>query len=330
MFDHSSDKPTSHPIEADAWINALLLGMRLSGLHYRRIEMTPPFGTRFPSTTPCAHFHFVAQGAVVLRLADGESHTLAAGDAVFLPRGGAHELLSSPDVESLCIDDIRSAPVCEAVTCVNACAQACDEAASIRIFSGCMTLDLGGMQPLVSLMPAVMPVATLLSIYPELPGLLEAMARESRLERAGAGAILARMADVVAASIIRGWIEGAKHDSSGWLVALRDPRLGRVLVALHQAPGEPWSIARMAGVASYSRSVFADRFTRIVGIAPSAYLTQLRMRLAQQWIGERSDPIEKIAWKLGYGSQAAFTRAYKRATGTTPAASRDAHPGLSV
>lgn len=322
MIDQSSGPLPETPAAADAWINTLLLGMRLSGLHYRRIEMEPQNGVRFDNSAERAQFHFVARGEVVLRVNGDETHRLTAGDAVLLPRGGRHELLASPNAASQHLEDIRGVPICDGVTCVRACDERSAEPAPIRIFSGCMTLDLGGMQPLVSLMPRVMPVETLLATYPELPGMLEAMARESCLERAGSGAILARLADVVAASIIRGWIECASADRNGWLVALRDPRLGRVIAAMHNAPGRCWTLSDMAEIAGCSRSVFAARFSDVVGVPPAAYLTQLRMRLAQRRMAEQGDAIEAIAWDLGYASQAAFSRAFKRATGTTPAAWR--------
>jgi len=228
MIDQSSALSEAQADHAAGdWISELLLGMRLSGLHYRRIEMTPPFGTRFTNATARAQFHFVAQGAIVLRLYDGSMYPLGTGDAVLLPRGGMHELLSSPDAPSQSIDDIDAVPICDGVSCVTACRDDADQDANIRLFSGCMAFDLGGMQPLISLMPAVMPVHTLLSHYPELLPMLEAMARESSLDRAGAGGILARLADVVAASIVRGWVECGCGELGGWVAALRDPRLGR-------------------------------------------------------------------------------------------------------
>lgn len=323
MIDRSSESCSiPHEQPSDEWINELLLGMRLTGLHYRRIDAAPPFGTRFSNTVDRAQFHFVARGTLVLRLQDGHKYQLSAGDAVLLPRGGVHELLSSPDVPSQSIDDIAAVPICDGVSCITTDTDAAECTDSIRLFSGCMAFDLGGMQPLVSLMPSVMPVHTLLSRYSELLPMLEAMARESSLARAGAGGILARLADVVAASIVRGWVECGCGEIGGWVAALRDPRLGRVLVAVHREPGRAWTVAGMAAVADSSRSVFAERFTRLLGLAPLAYVTQLRMRLARQWIDEKHLSIDTVAWQLGYSSQAAFTRAFKRTTGTTPAMAR--------
>lgn len=317
---------SSRNTDSDAWLNTLLLGLSLSGLFYRRIEMQPPIGVRFARASGCAQFHFVAHGHITLRTDDDETHTLDAGDAVLLPRGVAHELLTAPGVASRCVDEIASIPICRGISCVNTCdtAREPDAPAPIRVFSGCMQLDLNGMQPLIGLMPAVMSVKTLSAQAPELPGLLEAMAREATLARAGAGAMLARMADVVAASILRGWVESAGREDNGWLVALRDPQLGRAIAGVHDRPGAHWTVATMAAVAGCSRTVFAERFMHWVGVTPLAYVTALRMRLARQRIVEHGESIAQVAWDLGYASQAAFSRAYKRETGLAPAQSRRA------
>ncbi|ALM52247.1 AraC family transcriptional regulator [Halomonas huangheensis] len=324
MFDQSSGlaNPISPPGASSEWISELLLGMRLAGLEYRRIQMAPPFGVRFDTLSSCAQFHFVAQGPVFLSTAGTDDLRLDSGDAVLLPRGGGHQLLSSQDVASRDIDAIEAIPVCDAFSCVTECPQDSCRSQDVRIFSGRMKFDLGGMHPLISLMPRVMHVGTLLSRYPEVLPMLEAMERESRLERVGAAAILSRLADVVAACIVRAWVECGCGDVGGWVEALRDPRLGGVIAAVHREPGRDWSVASMAVEMGSSRSVFAERFRDALGVSPLHYVTQLRMRLARQWITEKSMSIDQVAWRLGYGSQAAFSRAFKRATGQTPGSLR--------
>ncbi|SHL40296.1 AraC family transcriptional regulator [Halomonas cupida] len=309
---------------SNEWISELLLGMRLSGLDYRRFQMAPPFGIRFDIQSSCAQFHFIAQGPVFLNTPDAGVLRLESGDAVLLPRGGHHQLLSSQDVKCRDINGIETIPLCEAFSCVTDCPDGTCRSRDVRIFSGRMTFDLGGMHPLISLMPRVMHVGTLLARYPEVLPMLEAMERESRLERVGAAGILARLADVVAACIVRGWVECGCGDVGGWLAALRDPRLGAVIAAVHREPGRDWSVASMAAEMGSSRSVFAQRFREALGISPLNYVTQLRMRLASQWITEKDMSIDQVAWQLGYGSQAAFSRAFKRATGKTPGSLR--HP----
>jgi AraC-like DNA-binding protein len=175
-------------------------------------------------------------------------------------------------------------------------------------------------------MPEVMRVDTLLERQPEITPMLQAMEREVRTQRAGSAGILARLADVVSASIVRGWAECGCGDATGWVEALRDPRLSRVIGALHRDPGRNWTVAELAAEMGSSRSVFAERFLAVTGQTPLHYVTELRMRLAADWIGRDRMPIDAAAERLGYGSQAAFSRAFKRVTGQSPGAMRARRP----
>ncbi|MDW5375645.1 AraC family transcriptional regulator [Halomonas sp. HP20-15] len=313
--------PASLP---DDRVSELLLGMRLRGIRYRRIQVIAPYGLRFGSEKGWAQFHFIAKGPAFLRSPDGTLHALEGGDALLLPRGGGHELLSAPNQPSHDIADYESATLCEAVSSIKACPEESCPTTRAVFFSACLEFDLGSMHPLVALMPEVMRVGTLLERHPEILPMLEAMEREARTERAGFAGILARLADVIAAYIVRGWVECGCGDATGWVEALRDPRLGRVISALHRDPGRHWTVAELAGEMGSSRSVFAERFLTVTGMTPHRYVTELRMRLAMQWIGRDRMPIETVALRLGYGSQAAFSRAFKRIMGHPPGAVRAA------
>jgi AraC-like DNA-binding protein len=302
-------------------MSELLLGMRLHGVQYRRIELTPPFGLSFGTEPGRAQFHFVATGSVVLRDASG-SHELAPGTAVFLPQGGAHQLLSSPDVRARDISSYEAEPVCENLCSVSACAGEPGCPDNVLVFSSCMAFELGSMQSLIRLMPAVMLVGTLPDRHPEIPAILKAMEAEVCGRRVGFAGILARLADVVSAIIVRNWVECGCSGASGLVDALRDPRLAQAIAALHREPGRNWTVASLAAEAGCSRSVFAERFQSLTGVPPVHYVAELRMRLASQWIGTDRMPIEAVANALGYASQAAFARAFKRVTGHPPGAVR--------
>lgn len=303
-------------------MSELLLGMRLHGVNYHRVKLTPPFGLGFRAVNDHAQFHFVAQGPVHMRTEDGSLHVLQTDDAVLLPRGGRHDLLSAPDIHSRDIASFETVLLCDNIRSVCDGTEMSCGGHDTLIFSGCMEFDLGGMHPLVGLMPEVMRVDTLLDRYPEIRPMLEAMEREARSQRAGSAAILARLADVVAAYIVRGWVECGCGDASGWVEALRDPRLGRVIAAMHRDPGRNWALNDLAAEMGRSRAVFSERFFAATGTTPHRYLTDLRMRLAEKWIGRDRQSIEDVAERLGYGSQAAFSRAYKRTTGQPPGAAR--------
>ena len=288
----------------------LLRGMRLSGVNYRRIETSRPFGVEFGFVPGKAQFHFVSRGPVLLRMVSGQRLMLQSGDALFIPNGDGHVLLSDDQASVVNVSRLPSEPVCGSVSCVK---NACDDAKSDSaiIFSACMDFELGGMQPLVKAMPEVMLVSSLLTSRPEIQPMLAAMERESLTRQAGYAGILARLADVVAALIVRGWVECGCGNATGWVQVLRDPK-----------PGINWKVEDLARETGTSRSVFAERFLTATGTTPARYLTELRMRLAVQYISDEGQTLEKVAFRLGYSSLAAFSRAFKRITGKAPGSLR--------
>lgn len=320
MFDRNAETRRTQPIDP---ISELLTGMRLRGASYGRIRLSPPFGMRFPPA-PEARFHFIAQGHLFLRSPDGEMRELSRGDAVLLPRGDEHALVSAYGVPVRDISSFDAAQLCPNVCAIQECDETTCRTLDALVFTGRMEFELDTLHPLTGLMPAIMSVGALLDQQPEIMPLLSAMEREAATERAGSVTILARLAEVVAASIVRGWVEYGCGHASGWIDALRDPKLGRVIAALHQDPGRAWTIAEMAAEMGSSRSVFAKRFVEVTGVTPQRYVTALRMRLAEQWFRRDNVPVDKVARTLGFGSQAAFARAFKRITGEPPGKTRAA------
>ncbi|WP_271311563.1 AraC family transcriptional regulator [Yersinia intermedia] len=302
-------------------ISELLTGMRLSGVQYRRIQTGPSFGLGFEARRGHAYFHFLAVGSAILRTSDGALHELSAGSAVFMPQGETHQLLSDADISFHDIDNFATAPLGDTVSGINTCPSTLPTP-SVVLFYGCMEFDLGGMQGLGKLMPGVMVADTQEEQYPGLMPILDSMKREICAGRIGFADILARLAEVVAAMIVRGWIECGCENASGLVAALRDPRLACAILALHRKPGHDWTVAELAAESHISRSVFAQRFQSTIGIPPLRYATELRMRLASQWLTHEKLSIDVVAQRLGYTSQAAFSRAFKRINGQSPGASR--------
>ncbi|MCQ4258128.1 AraC family transcriptional regulator [Stutzerimonas stutzeri] len=302
-------------------ISELLTGMRLRGVQYRRIQTGPSFGLGFGDRPKHAHFYYLAVGTAYLREGGGAVHVLSAGSAVFMPQGTKHQLLSDTQVTSQQIDSFEAVPLGEAVSGVDTCPSTHPTPSAV-LFYGCMEFDLGGMQGLGKLMPGVMVADTEGRRYDGLLPILDAMKREICAGRIGFAGILARLAEVAAAMIVRGWIECGCENASGLVAALRDPRLARAILALHRHPGKEWTVAQLAEQSYVSRSVFAQRFQATIGVPPLRYATELRMRLASQWLSQEKLPIDTVAHRLGYASQAAFSRAFKRITGQSPGAIR--------
>ncbi|MDQ2187223.1 AraC family transcriptional regulator [Alcaligenaceae bacterium A4P071] len=306
-------------------ISELLTGMQLRGVQYRRIQTGPTFGLGFENRPGHAYFHYVAVGTALLRTNDGAVHELLPGSAVFIPQGAAHQLSSDLAGSSQPIDMFDAIPIGESVSGVDTCPSTHPTPSAV-LFYGCMALDLGGMHGLGKLMPDVMVANTDEHRYPDLAPILSAMKREICSGRIGFAGMLARLAEVAAAMILRGWIECGCENASGLVAALRDPRLARAILALHRQPGKDWTVAELAAESHISRSVFAQRFQATIGLPPLRYATELRMRLASQWLAKENLSIDAVAERLGYASQAAFSRAFKRVHGQPPGASRQLHP----
>jgi AraC-like DNA-binding protein len=294
-------------------LSEMLRGLRLDGVEYGRVRMKAPWGLSFPAQD-AARFHFVTEKDCWLLTPSKEWIRFAAGDAVLLPRGAEHALASAPDAEVIPFCRCAFQKVCENVFETSG-GGAGDET---LLFSGSMTFNVDRLHPLLRMMPELMQVHEAAVNEPGIPALLKTMACEVALDRVGAGGILARLADVVAASLIRTWVERGCGDASGWIAAARDPEIGRVLAAIHLNPSADWSIEALAKTMRGSRSAFAERFTRVVGETPARYVAQVRMHHARQWLTRDKARIGVVAQRLGYDSEASFSRAFKRVMGVPP------------
>ncbi len=148
--------------------------------------------------------------------------------------------------------------------------------------------------------------------------LLNIAVRESRSARAGSENVLARLSELMFVETIREYLETLAPAQTGWLAGLRDPVVGNALGALHGEPREPWTVERLAHVVGLSRSVLAERFTELVGTPPMQYLALWRMQLASRLLLEGGH-VAVVAAEVGYESEAAFSRAFKKLVGQAPA-----------
>jgi AraC-like DNA-binding protein len=177
--------------------------------------------------------------------------------------------------------------------------------------------------PLLSLLPAVLHIGRSGDPADEwVDATLRALAAEAARPRLGAETLITRLCDVVLLQAIRCWLESSPDASRGWLGALRDEQLGRALAAIHGDPGRAWTVASLAQVAHLSRAAFAQRFALLTGGTPIAYLTEHRMRVATALMRDEGLSASEAAYRVGYGSLAAFSRAYKRVTGGPPETAR--------
>jgi AraC-like DNA-binding protein len=150
---------------------------------------------------------------------------------------------------------------------------------------------------------------------------------EARSGHPGNGAMLGRLTELMFVEILRQYMQQLPPDNTGWLAGLNDPCVGKALRLMHAEPARNWTVDELAREAAVSRSVLAERFTNLVGDSPMKYLANWRIQLAKQMLREGRGSILEVACKVGYDSEAAFNRAFKRATGTPPATWRK---GVSV
>lgn len=295
-------------------LSEMLRGLRLEGVAYGRSRMMAPWALRLPAQA-AAYFHFIAQSDCWLQAPDQTWMKLEAGDAVLVPQGAEHVLASAPGVPPIPIEEFETKVVCDNVYDVR-CMR--DGADSTTLFSGSMNFNLDSLHPLLRMMPDVMRACDQAGKEPSFVWLLDAMNREVEMDRVGAAGILARLADVLAASIIRSWVEFGCGDASGWIAAVRCKDVGKVLAAIHLNPERDWNLAALSAIMGASRSSFAEKFAGAVGETPARYVARIRMFQARQWIARDNVKMAVVAHRLGYDSEASFSRAFKRVIGQAP------------
>jgi AraC-like DNA-binding protein len=327
MTGEHMDTATS-PKETSDTLTQILLGLRLEGVEYGRCVMREPWAIAFPPKRE-ASFHFVAQGSCWIRTQTTDWMRLNTGDALLLPRSTFHVMASSPEVPTVDIDALARKVVSENLYLVNGESNAALTAADAEdaspqhiLFCGAMRFNLDPLHPLLAMMPDVMRACDLAQRDPTVPAMLEAMEREIALNRIGSCGILARLADVLSASIIRAWVECACSDATGWIAAVRCPQIGRVLAAIHNQPEREWSVAELADVMGASRSSFVEKFSKAVGETPARYVARVKMFQARHWIANEGMRVAMVANRLGYDSEASFSRAFKRIIGHPPSEAR--------
>jgi AraC-like DNA-binding protein len=191
-----------------------------------------------------------------------------------------------------------------------------DRAEVICGFLGC---DTRPFNPLLDALPRVIHIPRR-GAEDTVFGQLVALAlAESAAQSAGGETILARLSELLFVEVVRRYVATLSPEHRGWLAGLRDERIGRVLGMLHHRPAHPWSLDELAHEAGMSRSSLAESFANLIGIPPMQYLAQWRMQLAATLLSTTTLSIAEVANCVGYGSEAALSRAYKRAVGVAPA-----------
>ncbi|HZD91620.1 MAG TPA: AraC family transcriptional regulator, partial [Pseudolabrys sp.] len=189
-----------------------------------------------------------------------------------------------------------------------------------HLICGFFACDVRPFNPLLESLPRFMRIGRGTSTATD--GLLEQFVRLASAEiqdrRAGAQSVLNKLSELVFIEAVRSYMDELSAENTGWLCALRDPLVGRAIALLHGQPARAWTLDELAAEAGASRSALASRFAHLMGYPPIQYLTRWRMQLASKRLSERGAKVAAVAQEVGYDSEAAFSRAFKKFSGQSP------------
>ncbi|MDC0668421.1 AraC family transcriptional regulator [Nannocystis radixulma] len=287
--------------------------VRLRGTVLGVAELGAPWGLRSPGFEDLA-CHIVVRGGAHLELPGRRPRTLAlrAGDVALVAAGQVHAVRDAPRSGVVPFRRLRHAPRVDIRT-----VRWGGDGPRTTLVVGCLELDTAGRDLLAAALPPVLHLPAETASASQL-GLVHALASEVAQPGPGAEPVLTRLAELLFIHALRARIAAGAVES-GWLRALADPAIARVLAAVHADPGAAWTVATMAARAGMSRSAFAPAFHRLVGEPPLAYVTTWRMRTAARALVEDGPTnLKALAARVGYGSDEAFSRAFKNWAGTPP------------
>lgn len=293
--------------------------LRMSGVMYCRSEFTAPWALALPALEDCLMFHVVTSGRCRLEVEGCDDHVLQPGDFALVPHGAGHRLASESGVPAAKLFELPREQVSDRYEIL----RHGGGGAPTTVICGAVRFDHPAAHRLVTLLPKVISVEAWNS--PELDWIqstLRLMAVEAKELRPGGETVITRLADILVIQAIRSWITKDPAARTGWLGALQDQQIGRAIALVHRNPGRSWTVASLADEVAMSRSAFAARFTELVGEPAMHYLARWRMHIALTWLEEEDAPLGEMARRLGYESEAAFSRAFKRFIGFPPGAVR--------
>lgn len=308
----------------DPWTSIDPLGealhfLRMSGVFYGRSELTAPWGLELPVFPQTLMFHVVTSGRSWLQVDGIEPCLLHPGDFALVPHGQGHRLTSEPGTPCARLFDVPREMVSERYEVL----RHGGGGTLTQLICGAVRFDHPAAQQLIALLPRMIRIEAANMPHREwMQDTLRFMAAEAGTLRPGGETIVTRLADILVIQAIRAWIERDPAAQTGWLGALRDRQIGRAISLIHRDPARAWTLASLASEVAMSRSAFAARFTTLVGVPAMQYLAQWRMHTALASLKERDESVAALAERLGYQSEAAFSRAFKRHLGVSPGAAR--------
>ena len=304
-----------------------LRSVRLSGAIFLDAELSAPWGFSSPPASAGARllapsaehmilFHLLVEGEASVRIPGQGRVALEAGDIAVLPGGEAHELwngrvIELTDSSALLPKILEGAVVSE---------RGGGGGRITKFICGYIGCERQAKRLFLAGLPPLFKVNIRRGASGEwIENTIRHLASEREPARAGRGALLAKLAEVLFIETLRRYMAELPRQRTGWLAAARDPAVGSALGAIHRQPARAWTVASLAEQAGMSRTVFAERFTRLLGEAPLTYIARCRMQLGARLLETTDDTVLQVALTAGYESEAAFNRAFKREFDLPPA-----------
>jgi AraC-like DNA-binding protein len=313
--------------------------VRLTAAVFFRVEATSPWVIELPegatlarSVTPRAQhiisYHVVTDGTCWGGLPGDPPLALAAGDVLVFPHGDAYVMSTARDLRggpgpAEVLGFLRAMSAGQLPFTV---VEGGDGPDRLHVVCGFLGCDVRPFNPLLATLPRLLRVRpTSSSADDPLQRLIEFTVAESREQRAGGECVRLRLSELLFVEVVRRHLATLPAEQRGWLAGLRDPIVGRALTLLHERPAHAWTLEQLASGSGSSRSVLAERFTHFVDDPPMQYLTRWRMQIAARLLAESTRKVAAVALEVGYESEAAFSRAFKKAAGVPPATWRQQH-----
>jgi len=313
-------------------LSDVLRAVRLNGAYFYMVEATHPWSVLtveakrlvprvHPASEHLISYHILTSGSCWGGVAGDEQILMQPGDAIVFPHGNAN-LMSSAHIRAADAATLDATPNRHP----NIVRIGGGPGATATFVCGFLGCDLRPYNPLLSALPRRIVARGVAGDWlTEFPRQVVAEANESR---PGGDTVLTRMAELMFVEVVRRYVASLAPRDTGWLAGLVDAVVGSALRALHERPDHAWTLPELAHTIGASRTVLVERFSALVGIPPMQYLTQWRLQLAADHLARGSAKVATIGTRVGYESEAAFSRAFKRATGQSPSAWRSARLGL--
>jgi AraC-like DNA-binding protein len=279
-----------------------------------------------PVLGPASHlilYHYIVEGGLNLRVeGQGEAIKLGTGDVVLLPRNDLHLMGSDLNATPVMASDIIRPRMNGSLFSV----RHGGDGARTRMVCGFLGCDSAQSNPVIAALPPALKLSVESSAATEwIRSTFQYAAEEVAAGRPGSDTVLAKLSELLFVESVRRYAETLPEGQTGWLAGLRDTHVARALALIHRDITRPWTVDEIGRRVGLSRSALAERFTRLLGTPPMQYLANWRMQVATQTLRNSSASLAEVADMVGYDSEAAFSRAFKKAVGAAPGTWRRSH-----